>query len=76
MPGGQDLPVVMVSAYPAFKAAYLSGRTGPEAPVLVKVTGRFEIRPTMEGPAVRSLIVDQVLATTVKGTCFSNPRRN
>ncbi|MEV8466830.1 META domain-containing protein [Fluviibacterium sp. DFM31] len=66
---GKTYPVEMSGDYPALERAYGEARPTPGAPLLATVMGRLELRPAMEGPDRRSLIVDRFVSIWPEGTC-------
>jgi len=67
---GRQWPVAMESANAELERAYLQAPHEPGEPVLVRVVGRFLLRPPMEGPEdVEMLVVDEVLEVNPDGTC-------
>ncbi|MEM6440985.1 MAG: hypothetical protein AAF763_14965 [Pseudomonadota bacterium] len=59
---GGRLPVAQEAAYIDLQRAYLDAAPGPAEPVLARLDGRVEVRPSMEGPDRPHLIVDQVVS--------------
>ena len=60
---GRRYPIVMEQDYLALERAYLSAASQPGAEVHVHVEGSLAIRPGMEGPDRRSLVVERFLRT-------------
>jgi copper homeostasis protein (lipoprotein) len=70
---GHRFPVAAEGERPALERAYLEARPEPGAPVLAALEGRIEIRPAMEGPPRRTLIVERFIRMHPEGTCPSAP---
>lgn len=66
---GESYPVAMEGAYPDLERAYLADRQAPGAPLYVHVEGSLLMRPAMEGPDRRSLVVDRFIRTRPGMTC-------
>lgn len=66
---GKTYPVEMSGDYPALERAYAEARPAPGAPLMATVMGRLELRPAMEGPDRRSLIVDRFVSVWPEGSC-------
>jgi len=66
---GRRYPVVMEEDYLALERAYLAAAPRPGAAVYVHVEGGLEMRPAMEGPDRRSLVVDRFLRTRPGLSC-------
>lgn len=65
--GGGRLPVAQEGAYIDLERAYLDAAPGPAEPVLARLDGRVEVRPSMEGPDRPHLIVDRVISVEAAG---------
>ncbi|MEM1313829.1 MAG: hypothetical protein AAGI51_04690 [Pseudomonadota bacterium] len=65
---GGRLPVAQEAAYIDLERAYLEAAPGPAEPVLARLDGRVEVRPSMEGPDRPHLIVDRVVQVSA-GDC-------
>lgn len=66
---GKSYPVATEGAYIDLERAYLADRPAPGAPLYVHVEGSLLVRPAMEGPDRRSLVVDRVIRTRPGTTC-------
>ena len=66
---GRTYPIAMEGAYLDLERAYLAERAAPGAPLYVHVEGGLVMRPAMEGPGRRSLVVDRVIRTRPGTTC-------
>jgi heat shock protein HslJ/uncharacterized lipoprotein NlpE involved in copper resistance len=66
---GKSYPISMEGAYIDLERAYLEDRPSPGEPLYVHVEGALVIRPVMEGPDRRSLVVDRFIKTRPGITC-------
>ncbi|MEO1082128.1 MAG: META domain-containing protein [Pseudomonadota bacterium] len=66
---GHRFPIVQEAAYLELERAYLEDRRAPGAPLYVHVEGGYLVRPAMEGPDRRSLVVDRFIKTRPGITC-------
>lgn len=66
---GRSYPVVMDGDYLAMEQAYLADQSAAGAPLYVNVEGSLLMRPAMEGPEQRSLVVDRFVRTRPGVTC-------
>jgi copper homeostasis protein (lipoprotein) len=66
---GRRYPVSQEGAYIALERAYLKDRASPGAPLYVHVEGGLLMRPAMEGPDRRSLVVTRFIRTRPGITC-------
>jgi uncharacterized lipoprotein YbaY/heat shock protein HslJ len=66
---GRRYPIVMEEDYLALERAYLSTVPRPGAEVYVHVEGSLAMRPAMEGPDRRSLVVERFLRTRPGLSC-------
>jgi len=71
---GRRYPVVMEEDYLALERAYLSAAPRPGAELYVHVEGSLAMRPAMEGPDRRSLVVDRFLRTRPNVSCERQDR--
>ncbi|MCB1486016.1 MAG: hypothetical protein KDJ88_01005 [Bauldia sp.] len=69
---GERYPVAFEGDNRALEAGYLAVAPGPGAEVLVKIEGRIEERPAMEGDGVEiSVIPDHFIGAYPDKTCDS-----
>lgn len=66
---GKRYPIAMEGAYIDLERAYLADASLPGAPLYVHVEGGLLMRPAMEGPDRRSLVVDRFIRTRPGITC-------
>ncbi|WP_168199289.1 YbaY family lipoprotein [Pseudorhodobacter turbinis] len=66
---GRSYPVAMDGDYLAMERAYLADQPAAGAPLYVNVEGSIVMRPAMEGPAQRSLVVNRFVRTRPGITC-------
>ena len=66
---GRRYPIVHEGDYLALERAYLAGRSAPGAPLYVHVDGSLLMRPAMEGPDRRSLVVKRFVRTRPGISC-------
>lgn len=66
---GRRYPIAPEGDYLALERAYLADRTAPGAPLYVHVEGGLLMRPAMEGPDRRSLVVHRFIKTRPDVTC-------
>jgi uncharacterized lipoprotein YbaY/uncharacterized lipoprotein NlpE involved in copper resistance len=66
---GKTYPIAMEGGYLDLERAYLNDRETPGAPLHVTVEGSLLMRPAMEGPDRRSLVVERFVATRPGITC-------
>lgn len=66
---GRTYPIAQEGAYLALEEAYLAAAPGPGAPLYVHVEGGLLMRPAMEGPDRRSLVVSRFIKTRPGITC-------
>jgi len=66
---GQRYPIAMEAAYLDLERAYLRDREAPGAELYVHVEGALLVRPAMEGPDRRSLVVERFIKTRPGVTC-------
>lgn len=66
---GQTYPIAMEEDYPALESAYLADKPGDGAPLYVETVGSLLMRPAMEGPDRRSLVVENFIRTRPGLTC-------
>nr|WP_289846703.1 YbaY family lipoprotein [Pacificibacter marinus] len=66
---GRSYAVVMDGDYLEMERAYLADQSDAAAPLYVNVEGSFLMRPAMEGPEQRSLVVDRFVRTRPGITC-------
>lgn len=66
---GRRYSVAMEGDYLAMERAYLAEQTAAGAPLYVNVEGSLLMRPAMEGPEQRSLVVDRFVRTRAGITC-------
>ncbi len=62
-------PIAQEGDYRALERAYLDQTAGPGAPLYVHVEGSLLMRPAMEGPDRRSLVVDRFIRTRPGISC-------
>ncbi|WP_113913567.1 YbaY family lipoprotein [Roseovarius dicentrarchi] len=65
----RSYPIAQEGDYLALERAYLEQAAGPGAPLYVHVEGSLLMRPAMEGPDRRSLVVDRFIRTRPGITC-------
>lgn len=65
----RSYPIAQEGDYLALERAYLDQTATPGAPLYVHVTGGLMMRPAMEGPDRRSLVVDRFIRTRPGITC-------
>ncbi|MBV1929947.1 MAG: META domain-containing protein [Gammaproteobacteria bacterium] len=66
---GHIYPIAQEGTYLALERAYLADASGTGEPLYVHVEGGFSMRPAMEGPDKRSLVVERVIRTRPGITC-------
>lgn len=66
---GRRYPIAQEANYLALERAYLAQTAAPGAPLYVHVEGDLVMRPAMEGPDRRSLVVDRFIRTRPGITC-------
>lgn len=66
---GRTYPIAQEQDYRTLERAYLADRDNPGAPLTVHVEGSLVMRPAMEGPDRRSLVVDRFIQTLPDVTC-------
>ena len=66
---GRSYPVVMEDDYLALERAYIADQSAAGAPLYVNVEGSMLMRPAMEGPEQRSVVVDRFVRTRPGVTC-------
>lgn len=66
---GRTYPIAQEGAYLALERAYLADRSAPGAELYVHVDGSLLMRPAMEGPERRSLVVDRFIRTRPGISC-------
>lgn len=66
---GRRYPVAQEGEYLALERAYLADQSAPGAPLYVNVEGALLMRPAMEGPDLRSLVVERFVRTRPGITC-------
>lgn len=66
---GRSYPVTQEGDYLALERAYLADRAAPGAPLYVHVDGSLLMRPAMEGPDRRSLVVRRFVRTRPGISC-------
>ena len=66
---GKRYPIAQEGEYLALERAYLAQTGAPGAPLYVHVEGDLAMRPAMEGPDKRHLVVDRFIRTRPGITC-------
>jgi copper homeostasis protein (lipoprotein) len=66
---GRRYPIAQEADYLALERAYLEDRAEPGAPLYVHIEGALLMRPAMEGPDRRSLVVSRFLKTRPGISC-------
>jgi uncharacterized lipoprotein YbaY/heat shock protein HslJ len=66
---GRSYPVVLEKDYLALERAYLAAAPRPGSEVYVHVEGSLSMRPAMEGPDRRSLVVERFVRTRPGLSC-------
>ncbi|MEE4109584.1 MAG: META domain-containing protein [Halieaceae bacterium] len=66
---GRRYPIVHDGDYLALERAYLADRSAPGAPLYIHVDGSLLMRPAMEGPDRRSLVVKRFVRTRPGISC-------
>lgn len=66
---GRTYPVAQEGGYLDLERAYLANRQAPGAPLYVEVEGSLALRPAMEGPDRRSLVVDRFVQARPGMSC-------
>lgn len=66
---GRSYPIAQEGDYRALERAYLDDRDAPGASLTVHVEGGLVMRPAMEGPDRRSLVVDRFIQTLTDQSC-------
>lgn len=66
---GRQYPIAMEADYAAMERAYLRDQPAAGEPLYVNVEGSLLMRPAMEGPEQRSLVVDRFVRTRAGITC-------
>ena len=66
---GRLYPIVQEGDYLALERAYLADQSAAGAPLYINVEGALIMRPAMEGPEQRSLVVDRFVRTRPGITC-------
>ncbi|NHQ75772.1 META domain-containing protein [Roseovarius gahaiensis] len=66
---GRSYPIAQEGEYRALERAYLDDRDAPGASLTVHVEGSLLMRPAMEGPDRRSLVVDRFIQTRPGVSC-------
>ncbi|MFO7759715.1 MAG: YbaY family lipoprotein [Roseovarius sp.] len=66
---GRTYPISQEGEYRALERAYLADADGPGDPLTVHVEGGLVMRPAMEGPDRRSLVVDRFIQTLPDQSC-------
>ncbi|WP_281967315.1 YbaY family lipoprotein [Roseovarius nanhaiticus] len=66
---GHTYPIAQEGDYLALERAYLDQNARPGAPLYVHVTGGLMMRPAMEGPDQRSLVVERYIRTRPGISC-------
>lgn len=66
---GHRYPIAQEGDYLALERAYLDQAAAPGAPLYVHVEGDLALRPAMEGPDRRHLVVDRFIRTRPGVTC-------
>lgn len=66
---GREYPIVQDDNYLALERAYLADQSAAGAPLYVNVEGALLMRPGMEGPDQRSIVVDRFVRTRPGITC-------
>lgn len=68
--GGVRYPVAQEGDYLALERAYLAARPEPGTPLRVRIAGRLEDRPPMEGEGMRpTIIVERFMDLSAQTTC-------
>lgn len=66
---GRRYPIAMEGGYLVLERAYLADASAPGAPLYVHVEGSLLMRPAMEGPDRRSLVVKSLIRTRPGVSC-------